>query len=349
MTSALHRPEPLAPGTPARIVDRHVSPEAAVDALLGGTSLRIEDHFCTGVRILEALDGRLPRPAAESPFGVRRARDRRWREAALHLLTPIVERRVALGGVGSDTIGFAEELYPEAGRFLLPFVQVQELHGAWRRYVEGVHLGVLGHRLHPFFGTYVPTRMSHLELFATWLSGYTGNRTRAVDVGTGCGVLAFLLARAGFDAVLATDCNPNAVESVRRDLTRRPAPPPVDVREADLLGEDATTAELIVFNPPWTRGPVEGYVDEALHFDDDLFDRFFDEALARVGVDGRVVLIFSNVIQLVQPDIPHPILNELERGRFRLVDKLQRRVKPPRGRGRRRTKERVEVWELAPA
>jgi len=61
--------------------------------------------------------------------------------------------------------------------------------------------------------------------------------------------------------------------------------------------------------------------------------------------------LFSNVIQLVQPDVPHPILSELDRGRFRLVQKLQRKVKgsPKPGGGRRRTREKVEVWELARA
>ena len=46
--------------------------------------------------------------------------------------------------------------------------------------------------------------------------------------------------------------------------------------------------------------------------------------------------------------MPHPILSELERGRFKLVQKLQRKVKPAPGKDgrRRRTREKVEVWEL---
>ena len=49
----------------------------------------------------------------------------------------------------------------------------------------------------------------------------------ALDVGTGAGVLALMLARAGFEHVEAVDINPNACESVRRyrvlrlDLSRQ--------------------------------------------------------------------------------------------------------------------------------
>jgi methylase of polypeptide subunit release factors len=128
---------------------------------------------------------------------------------------------------------------------------VQELFGAWNRYREGVPLAVLGHRLFPFYGTYVPTRVSHLELFGTWLHQHKGSRSRAIDVGTGCGVLALMLCRAGVQRVLATDINPNAVESVSRELGRLAPRPPIDLFCGDLLGPDPTPADLIVFNPPW--------------------------------------------------------------------------------------------------
>ena len=74
--------------------------------------------------------------------------------------------------------------------FTLPFIEVQELFGAWKRYQEGLTCG-LRPPLASFFGTCVPTRTSRaLELFGTWLSQYWGSKRYAVDVGTGCGVLA---------------------------------------------------------------------------------------------------------------------------------------------------------------
>ena len=60
---------------------------------------------------------------------------------------------------------FSTELYSEEVSFLLPFIQVQE----WlvrRKYKEGVHFAVLGHKIHPFYGVYAPSRTDHLELIS---------------------------------------------------------------------------------------------------------------------------------------------------------------------------------------
>jgi len=345
---SLYRPEPVL-SDDAQPVNRDTPPRQAAARLRDGELLMVTDFYSTGAEILAQLQSLLPTPPEKASYALRQAARRTHRKASLRLLAPIAEHRLALPD--ARPIGFLQELYPELRRFVLPFAQVQELYGAWGRYQTGVHLAVLGYRVHPFYGTYVPTRVSHLELFGTWLSQYQGPRTRAVDVGTGCGVLALMLCKAGFERVLATDNNPNAVESVAREMQRRPSTTPIDLAHGDLLCEDSTPAELIVFNPPWTRGKAEGLLDRSLSFDDGLFERFFDQACARLTPSGRIVMLFSNVMQLVQPELPHPILTEIERGRLQLVQKLQRKVKPSRDKSgqRRKTRERVEVWELAKA
>jgi hypothetical protein len=323
-----------------------MDPILVAERLRGGAVLLVADRYTTGVRILEVLVGMMPPPDDDS-YAARQAHRAAVRAASMRLLAPIAKHRLALAE--ARPIGFLKELYPELSSFSLPFVQVQELRGAWKRYLEGVHLQVLGHKIHPFYATYVPNRKVHLELFGTWLSQYEGGRTQAIDVGTGCGVLAWMLSKAGFESVLATDINRNAVESVRRELVRHPPAGRVDVRRGDLLGNDAPEADLIVFNPPWTQGtPADGF-EQALMFEEGLFGRFFDQSLGRLRPGGRIVLLFSNVMELVQPDVPHPVDAELERGRLRLVRKLRRKVKAGKtAEGRkRRTRERVEVFELA--
>jgi len=348
MNPPLNRPEPIlhhaAPG-----VDRSVPAAQAAQRLRDGEQLMVTDWYGTGEEILARLEALLPPLPLQAPFEERQVRRRVRRAAILRLLVSVEEQKLVLRD--GRPLGFHKELYPEGGAFALPFAQVQELAGAWNRYRDGVHLAVLGYAVHPFYGAYAPTRTSHLELFATWLRSFPGKRTRAIDVGTGCGPLALMLCRAGFERVLATDINPNAIESVRRERARFLPPPPIDLFCGDLLGDDLRPAELIVFNPPWIRGEAEGLLDEALNYDDSLFERFFDQVCARLTPEGRVVLIFSNIMSLVQPDAPHPILAELARGRLRLVQKLDRKVEPPRAPDgtRRRTRERVEVWELARA
>ena len=341
------RPPPLAKPDGAPI-DAHTRPDDAARRLLVGESLRVRDAYGTGLAVLDALTAALEPPPETAGFAAKQRYREAYREHAFRLHAPIEAGEVALRG--APPVGFLPELYPREHAFWLPFPEVTHLAHAWRLYEDGVHLAVLGHRLHPYYGTYLPRRTAHLELFATWLSGWKGPRRTAIDVGTGSGVLALMLAKAGVAHVIATDVNPNACESVRREIARRPTPPPIEVRDGDLLGEGhEATVDLVVFNPPWTPGPTDTPLDRALHYDESLFARFFDQAHARVSAEGRVVLVFSNMVELVRPDAPHPIEAELARGRFELVQRMVRRIKPApeEGRAPRRTKERVQIWELA--
>lgn len=332
---------------PAPILDADARPitaatpvALAVAALRRGQRLRVTDRYGTGADVLDALAEALGPPPAGAPFPDRRAFRQELRRLAMDLLAPVRDHRVALHGAGA--VGFLPEFYPETPAFELPFPVVQELHGAWRRYDQGVRLPVLGGTLHPFWGTYAPTRTEHLELFATWLSSHEGSRGTAVDVGTGSGVLAMLLAKAGFPRVIAIDQNPNAVESVRREVARDPRYSAIDPRVGDLLNKVDGAVDLIVFNPPWITGATTSSTEEALYAGPDLMPRFFDQALDHLAPEGKVVVVYSNINQLVRADDPHPVEVELDRGRFSVVQRLQRRIK---SKGRR-TRERVEVWEL---
>ena len=312
-----------------------------------GELLVVTDNYRTGWSILEQLRN-LVRPArGDHSYQARRASRKAYQDISERLLAPIVQHEVDLED--APRIGFLAQLYPNEKRFALPFAQLHNLHTAWKRHREGIYMPVLGHMLHPFYGTYVPSRTSHLELFGTWLSAYKGPRATAIDVGTGSGVLALMLCRHNFEKVLATDTNPNAIESVRRELKLLRGKPPVTPILTDLLGDDTAPVDLIVFNPPWMQGGQNDMLDSALYFTPGLFERFFDRAHARLSPDGRVVLLFSNVMSLVQPELPHPIERELEQGRFKLVQKLQRKVKatPTASGEKRKTREKVEVWELA--
>ncbi len=340
MPVALHRPEPVLRHR-AQPVHQGVPQEQAAAWLCEGRSLIVTDRFATGLEILAALRVRLEDPGEEGGYVAKRAFREAFQAASKCLLAPVVGRKVALPGAPRP--GFLAELYPDHADFALPVEDARVLSSAWDWYEQGVYFPVLGHRVHPFYGTYIPARMEHLELFGTWLAKYQGARNRAIDVGTGSGVLSLQMARAGFKQVLATDINPNAIESVARQLQRLPKAPPIELQHADLLGDDRGPIDLIVSNPPWMKGEVGRTLDLAMYFQDGFFERFYEQALQRLAPGGRVVFVFSNIIELSQPDVPHPIQTELDRGRFRLVEKLTRRVKPLR----RRTREKVEVWELA--
>lgn len=341
MPRALNRPEPVLRHR-AQPVDQSVPAAQAASWLREGRSLIVTDRFRTGLDILFALRVQLGDPGEEAGYVKKREFREAFQSTSKNLLAPVIGRKVALPDAPAP--GFLSELYPDCADFALPVEDAKVLSSAWEWYQQGVHFPVLGYRVHPFYGTYIPARMEHLELFGTWLAKYQGARKSAIDIGTGSGVLALQMAKAGFEKVIATDINPNAIESVARQMRRLSVAPPIELQHADQFGEERGPLDLIVSNPPWMKGEVGRTLDLAMYFQDGFFERFYDQSLERLAPDGRIVFVFSNIIELSQPDVPHPITTELERGRFRLVEKMTRRVKPSPG---RRTREKVEIWELA--
>ena len=172
-----------------------------------------------------------------------------------------------------------------------------------------------------------------------------------MDVGTGCGVLALHMLERGFKQVLATDINPNAIESLRRHAQSHTLGPRLQFEHADLFGSFAGHADLIVFNPPWLPAIPNSELDKAMYFEPDLFDRFFADAYEALNSEGRLVLIFSTLITQTGDGKLHPIEAALQPdGLFELVEKRERGVHPGSRKTRRskqtRKNEKVEIWEL---
>ena len=301
----------------------------------------IEDTYQTGAEALSLIEKSFPRLSPKASYQQRQAHEQQKRAVRLRVLVPIENHHLALEG--ARYIGFFEEFYPNIHSFFLPLLIVQELHHAWYRYSHGVHMSVLGHNIHPFWGTYAPTRTEHLELFGTWLHQNKEGKQSAIDVGTGSGILALMMRKAGIRRIHATDNNPNALESLSRECLRHTHTIPISLHNTDLL-KGTPSCDLIVFNPPWIPGAVHDVFDSALYFDDDIFARFFNQAHTLLPKHGSIILLFSNIMTLLRPDLPHPIEEELKKQRFQCTQKLQRKVKPKDK--QKRTKEKVQIWEL---
>ena len=348
----MYRPDPIPVSHSVTAINRGNDWNASARALVNGEQLLVADLYSTGLNTLAALRRLLERRRpGDRDFSREREFRSEFQRASQNLLATVASHRLSLEK--APEIGWFSELYYDTPDFLLPFPQVQGLNSSWQWFVKGIEIPVLDRRLFPYYGTYFPTRFEHLELFDAWLQDYEGPRQLACDVGTGCGVLALQLAQAKFARVLATDSNPNAVESVQREIARQPASCPVEVQEADLFGAESEPLELIVFNPPWIRGAAHSPIDQAIYYDDALFERFFDMARQRIAADGRLVLLFSSLQQTADTSAPHPIQQELEGGgHFALVDCKKRQAQSASAKTKRRKREPanefVELWELAP-
>jgi len=381
----LHRPEPSVPETAVPAVTAASDPDAVARRLLEGQSVVIRDAYPTGLKILSRLREHIfgiGKPDKDD-FSSYRNRRVQYRNASNRLLVPISGNRIALKK--APAIGWLDELYPDVSDFLLPFPQVQGLNSSWQWFLKGIRFPVLRHEIYPWYGTYFPTRFDHLLLFDRWLGRYRGGRKGALDVGTGCGVLAFMMLERGFEHVLATDINPNSVMTVRQNAMHQRVEDRVDAHVCNLFDSSVfdgydRRADLIVCNPPWLPGlpertadmdqawnreqgagtdpgtdpdpglspdPDPGLMDLAIYFEPDFFERLFSGASRHLNEDGRLVILFSNLGRAEGVQVRHPVEEELENNRrFVKVRMLRQKAKPPSRKTRRRDHRKEEHVEL---
>jgi 2-polyprenyl-3-methyl-5-hydroxy-6-metoxy-1,4-benzoquinol methylase len=251
-------------------------------------------------------------------------------------------------------IPWLKDFYPKHNDFLIRFVDFLGMNGAWQWFHNGIQLPVLDEKVHPFYGVYFPTRHEHLLLFDKWLKE-NNSFTKALDIGTGCGVLALMMLKYGIPFVHATDINPNAVYSAELEFDRRALPSRTIVEQAALGGSYAPDgSDLIVFNPPWIPVQTATGLDLATYYKPGFFEDFFSWVHQTMKSDTTLVLLFSNFAQAAGITGQHPIEDEIQHNsRFLLVEKLEAPVlqKPSARKNwldQIRQREQVELWVMKP-
>ncbi|MCF8380963.1 MAG: methyltransferase [Bacteroidales bacterium] len=349
----INRPDPIVSDSEIYKYTKRQDPQIAIEALMAGDFVIIKDFYSTGLALLAVLKQFLTKSKTQKTHKEQRDTRSVYREVSHRLLLQI--RNHKLVARKAPEIGWLEKLYPELEDFFLPFPQVQGLNSAWQWYEKGITIPVLHRKIHPFFGVYFPTRFEHLNLFDSWLKEYRGPKDLAFDVGIGCGVLSFQMIKHNFKRVIGSDSNPNAIFGLKEDQNAKHISSKIELLYGDLFVNSTEKSELIVFNPPWLPATqtIEG-LDSAIYYDEDLFNRFFEQAKEHLLENGRLVLLFSNLAQISGVTKKHPIKKEiLEGGRFQKELFMEKKADPASKKTRRdqlwRNSEMVELWVLKPA
>jgi release factor glutamine methyltransferase len=118
----------------------------------------------------------------------------------------------------------------------------------------------------------------------------------ALDMGTGTGIIALLMARkARF--VLGVDINPFAVE-LARENARINGIKNVEFRVSDLFENVEGRFDVVTFNAPYLPGKPEEPIDLALVGGEtgrEVIDRFISEVRDYLNPRGRVYLVQSSI------------------------------------------------------
>lgn len=121
-----------------------------------------------------------------------------------------------------------------------------------------------------------------------WESG------RCLDLGTGTGVLAVLLAMNGADSVVGTDISEDAVRNAQENVERHGVEDVVDVRRGDLFGPVSEGFDAIYWNTPFQDPSRECSEVEKQLFDPgyEMLDSFLSSFTSCLRVGGSASCFF---------------------------------------------------------
>jgi SAM-dependent methyltransferase len=223
-----------------------------------------------------------------------------------------------------------EAIGPPAGPGVLPLRDLLGMIGAheWRR--RGVEVPALGGRVHPHYGVYAPIRGEYVDLVARAAEAWPVAGKRALDLGTGTGVLAFVLARRGA-AVLATDLEPRAVACARDNAERLGLSAAVEVRCADLFPGER--ADLVVSNPPWLPAEAHSALDRAVYDPGGTFlARLVAGLPEALRQGGEAWIVISDLAERLGLRPAGHLEALAARAELRVADALEARASHPRAR-----------------
>lgn len=323
-------------------VDDRLTADQAVRYAAQGTAMLWLGDFHNAKQLLSAVDRRLSKGGkkraatrveetpAEEFYRIRQARAQRSRMLSL-VLVPLEfggstgdARAAAIPlprapHVG-DAVAFAYASQPGFGPALAA-VSLQELTGvlsAHQWFLNGVDVPSLGARIHPHYGTFLPTRHEYVDLVA---QAPLPSTDLAFDIGVGTGVLSAVLANRGVRRVIGTDIHQRAVDCASDNFARLGI---ADVATAQLGSMfPAGRAPLIVCNPPWLPGSAATTLDAAVYDPgSQMLLQFLAGLPEHLADGGEGWLVLSDLAELLGLRTREVLLDAIAAAGLEIVDRL---------------------------
>lgn len=183
---------------------------------------------------------------------------------------------------------------PNSEPFLLPLNQLLGYIGAYEWHKQGVFIPALNAKVHVPFGVFSPLRGEYLDLVAQ--AALPENTQTAIDIGTGSGILALLLAQRGIPKIWATDTNPRAIAAAQSNIARFAFQQQIHVLQQNLLPNER--ADLIICNPPWLPAKPTSAIETALYDPQHAMLRtVLQQSITHLNPHGQLWLIMSDLAE----------------------------------------------------
>lgn len=294
---------------PSRVseVDDRLTADTALRRLRAGEALLYTGDYRNARQLMDALNRRLAggrRPPPKTPRDAFRL-ERQAREREHRVLSNLL---VALDSAYGLQLRNAPDVAeacraawgtPPESRTLVSLKTLQGILGAaeWQR--TGVTVPGLDGKLFPRFGVFSPTRSEYVTLLTEALPELGALESkRAFDVGTGTGVLSFVLLQRGVASVVATDVEPRAVACATDNARRLGLEHRFQALERD--GFPDGRADLVICNPPWIPAPPKTRLDRAVFDEDGRFlSAFLEQLRGHLEPGGMGLLFLSDLPELL--------------------------------------------------
>lgn len=282
-------------------VDDGLRADVAVRRARAGEYLRYTGDFHNAKQLLQAMGRRLPagkppKSALEAFRAERNARMLEHQTLSRVLVTLDAKYQLALSRAPDVSQACRQAWGESPGNDT--WVPLKTLLGAlgaaeWRK--KGLAVPWLEGSLEPHYGVFLPTRHEYVDLLKA-VPDVEGKQIW--DIGTGTGVLSFLLLQHGATAAVATDIDERAVACAQANAAKLKLASRFTVSQRDGFPEGQ--ADLIVCNPPWVPEPPKNRVDRAVFDDDSAFLRAYLMGLkAHLKPGGFGLLLLSDLAVLL--------------------------------------------------
>jgi methylase of polypeptide subunit release factors len=338
------------------IADDRMTADEAYGLACQGVALLWRGDFQNARQMLTAMATRADRGHSKpTNFNLeRQARAQRARTLGMLLIPLEVDYGISLRRAPDirqacmEAYGPAQDVALVSLRELLGVISAHE----WRR--KGVDLPSAGIRIHPHYGVFAPIRSEYVDLVAKApLPAAVKASSLAVDVGTGTGVLAAVLARRGIKRVIATDQDPRALACARDNIERLGLGGQVEVVDADLFPEGQ--APLIVCNPPWVPARPSSPLEHGIYDPESrMLLGFLKRLPAHLAPGGEGWLILSDLAEHLALRTRAELLAAIEAAGLKVAGRMDVRPKHPKAADasdplhRARKAEVTSLWRLTP-
>lgn len=280
--------------------------ESGTDAVLKAAYQNMatvwQGDFHNAVQVLSGIKKKVRKPVAADPdadiaslFHAHRMKQAQQSRILNMLAVEVGPGFVLHNNRAPDIYAALSDVYgkPNVKPFFLPLNLLLGFIGAHEWHKKGVAVSQIGGQINVPFGVFSPLRGEYLDLLAQAPS--TGFQT-ALDIGTGSGVLAAILAKQGISSVIGTDSNPRAVACARANIARLGLEKQVEIQETDMFPD--MRADLIVCNPPWLPAKPTSAIESALYDPGSaMLTAFLRDAPEHLNPGGEIRLIISDLAE----------------------------------------------------